>query len=268
MQSARQFGNALILGLLSVGLVLGGLSLSLVEFSRSAPPPTVESLVSSPIPLTATATLPPPLESPTSTIVASPTATIPPPASCSIPSNWIAIAVQAGDTLESLANKYRISAEDLKKGNCLLVNNLVQGSLIYIPAVPANTAVVCSPGAMGWVFNYTVQSGETFYRIAINHYTTAALLKQVNCRTSDLLYVGEKLWVPNVPTRTPTSTLQPFAPTFTPYPTEPLTETALPHTLTPVPTNTIPAPTATIPPSATTAPTVTPSLTAFPIPSP
>jgi LysM repeat protein len=268
MQSARQFGNALILALLSTGLVLGGISLSLVEFSRAAPPPTTESLVSSPIPLTATATLPPPLESPTPTQTASLTATVPPPTFCPIPSNWTGIAVQAGDTLESLATQYRISSGELKQGNCLLVDNLVQGSILYVPQVPPNTVAACNPGAVGWVFNYIVQGGDTFYRIATSYYTSTTLLKQVNCRSSDLVFAGERLWVPNVSTRTPTPTVPPFAATFTPFPTEPLTQTALPFTLTPEPTNTNPAPTATIPPSATTAPTVTPSLTAFPIPSP
>ena len=93
-----------------------------------------------------------------------------------------------------------------------------------------NTPVVCSQGAAGWVKSYMVKPGDTIYAIATNHYTTAGLLKSVNCRTSDLILVGEILWVPNVATRTPYPTPLPGS-TVTPYPTDPLTETALPlHT--------------------------------------
>jgi LysM repeat protein len=267
MQSARQFGNALILALVSTGLVLGGLSLSLVEFSRTAPPASTPSLLPSPVPLTATATLPPPVQSATSTSAPSATSTFPPPVACSIPAGWIGIYVQASDTLESLARQYRISSDQLNAGNCLLANNLVPGSVIYVPPVAPNTVAACVPGAVGWVNSYIVQSGDTIFRIAINHYTTASLLKQVNCRTSDQIFGGDKLWVPNVATRTPTPTLKPFEPTFTLFPTDPLTETALPFTVTPSPTTTPPPPPPTITPSATTAPSATPSLTAFPTPT-
>jgi LysM repeat protein len=262
MASARQFGNALLLALISTMLVLGGLSLSLVEFAKPAPPTSTDIVLPSPLPLTATATLPPPLVSPTPTNTPVSTDTPPPPASCQIPINWIATTVRPGDTLESIAARYRMTAEDLRQANCLLTNSVPQGSTIYVPSVSTSTVAVCRPGAVGWVKSYRVQPNDTFFRIALNHYTTAALLKQVNCRSSDIVYVGELLWVPNVSTRTATPSLAPNAATFTPFPTEPLTETALPFTLSPEPTDTIPAATPT--PSSTTAPTLTVSPTAFP----
>ncbi len=268
MNSLRQFGNALVLGLLSIGLVLGGLSLSLVEFSQPAPPASTASLLPSPLPLTATATLPPPLVSPTATNTATPSNTPSPPPSCQIPGGWSAITVQPGDTLESIAARYRMSADELRQANCLLTNNVLQGSIIYVPFTPTITVAACVPGAAGWVKSYRVQPGDTFYRIAINHYTTASLLKQVNCRTSDVLYAGELLWVPNVSTRTPTATLPPNVNTFTPQPTDPLTETALPFTLTPEPTNTTPPDTSTPSPVPTPVPSLTASPTEFPSPIP
>jgi len=265
MQSLRQFGNALILAVLSSGLVLGSLSISLVEF---APQPTpvllTEAALPSPVPLTATATPPPPLASPTSTNTPLPTDTLPPPPSCQIPANWFALTIQPGDTLAGIAARYQVSVSDLRSGNCLAIDSLVPGSVVYVPPLPTVTVMACVPGAVGWARNYTVQAGDTFYRIASNHYTNAALLKQVNCRTSDLVRAGELLWVPNVATRTPTPTLQPNANTFTPYPTEPLTETALPLTATPEPSDTPEPPTATTAPSATLEPTLTASPTPFP----
>jgi LysM repeat protein len=155
-----------------------------------------------------------------------------------------------------------MTAEQLRQANCLLTNTVPQGSTIYVPSVPTSTVAACVPGAVGWVRSYRVQPGDTFFRIAINHYTTAALLKKVNCRTSDILYVNELLWVPNTSTRTPTASLPPNVPTFTLFPTEPLTETALPFTLTPELTNTIPPAT----PTHTPVPTLTPSVTPFPSP--
>jgi LysM repeat protein len=265
MASVRQFGNALFLALVSTVLVLGGLSLSLVEFAKPAPPTPTDVLLPSPLPLTATATFPPPLESHTPTNTALPTNTPPPPPSCQIPINWTATIVRPGDTLESIAARYRITAEELRQTNCLLTNSIPQGSTIYVPIVSTSTVAVCNPGAVGWVKSYRVQPNDTLYRIAINHYTTVALLKQVNCRSSDFISVGELLWVPNIPTRTATPSLPANVPTFTLYPTDPLTETALPFTLSPEPTRTIPAATPTL--SSTPVATSTASVTAFPTPT-
>jgi LysM repeat protein len=119
--------------------------------------------------------------------------------------------------------------------------------------------VACSAGAAGWIKSYVVKSGDTIYAIATNHYTTAGLLKTVNCRTSDLIFSGEVIWVPNVATRTPNPTSLPGV-TVTPRPTDPLTETALPYTATIMPSNTP------IPPTLTQIPLVTapPTITAFP----
>src|SRR6266508_5008246 len=111
MQAVRQIGTALILALLSIGLVLGGLSLSLVEYAKPAAPQPTNTLLPSPLPLTATATLPPPLESPTPTKTASPTNTPVPPPSCPISVNWNPITVNPGDTLESIAARYRTTAD-------------------------------------------------------------------------------------------------------------------------------------------------------------
>lgn len=277
MQGWRQFGSALTIALLSVGLVLGGLSLALVEYARPAALGPTEGLPASPIPLTATATLPPPLQSQTPSSTPLPTATPPPPASCPIPSGWIGLTVQPGETLDVLATRYRTTSEQLRQGNCLSSNSLVVNAIVYVPNVSpstaaaantiavVNTTVGCTPGAAGWTKNYVVQVGDTLFHIATQYFTDTATLKRVNCRSRDQINPGEVLWVPNRATRTPTATLP--SSVNTPIPTEPLTLTALPFTLTPEPTDTVAPATATA--SATTAPTITPSLTAFPTnPSP
>ncbi|MBC7878357.1 MAG: LysM peptidoglycan-binding domain-containing protein [Anaerolineales bacterium] len=263
-QSMRGFGNALVVSLISVGLMLGALSISLVEFVPEATPTSTNILFASPIPLTSTSTLPPTVtptlgaESPTPTI----TLTLP-ASSCQPPLGWGQIVMQAGDTLDILALRYRISKDELIRANCLLTSTLVAGTTLYVPPVVANTLVACSPGATAWVKGYIVKAGDTIYAIATNHYITAGLLKSVNCRYSDLILPGETLWVPNVATRTPYPTPLPGV-TVTPHPTDPLTETALPFTATIIPTNTLVPATATPIPTGTAIPTHTPSPTAFP----
>jgi LysM repeat protein len=264
----RDLGNALVVALISIGLMVGALSISLVEFAPQATPTATNSLFSSPAPLTVTQTVTPTLtptlglESPTPSITPTFTNTALPPVSCQPPSGWGQIIIQAGETLDSIAAKYRTSKDELRRANCLLIDNLVAGTVLYAPPVATNTPVVCGQGAAGWVKSYVVKAGDTIYAIATNHYTTAGLLKSVNCRTSDLIHVGETLWVPNVATRTPRPTLLPGS-TVTPYPTDPLTETALPYTITVMPTDTA------LPLTATVIPTLTavPTFTASPFPS-
>jgi LysM repeat protein len=272
----RGLGNALVVALISIGLMVGALSISLVEFVPQATPSATNSLFLSPMLLTVTQTVPPTLtptiglESPTPSITPTFTNTALPPASCLPPTGWGQIIIQAGETLDIIAARYRTSKDELRRANCLLIDNLVAGTILYAPAVITNTPVVCSQGAAGWVKSYVVKPGDTIYAIAANHYTTAGLLKSVNCRTSDLIYAGELLWVPNVATRTPYPTPLPGTPlpgnTVTPYPTDPLTETALPYTITVMPTDTPVPDTPTEIPTLTAVPTPTASPTAFPIP--
>jgi LysM repeat protein len=263
MQGTREFGNALVIALISLGLIIGALSISLVEFNPEATPPAV-SLIPSPAPLTATQVPPPAitptlsLESFTPSNTSTATATALPPANCQTPSGWGQTTVQVGDTLESIAASYRISSDDLRKANCLLSNSLIPGSKLYVPPVAPNTSVACVPGLAGWIKNYIVQAGDNLFRIAVDHYTTLELMRKVNCRNGDTIFPGDVLWVPNVSaTRTANPSPYPGS-TITPFPTDPLTETALPFTATFFPSPTTQPPTNTLPPTVTASPTVFP----------
>jgi LysM repeat protein len=268
MQNLREFGNALIVAFLSIGLTLGALSISLVEFiPEEAPAPTL-TRIPSPFPITATHTLPPSATllpgaaSPTPTATFTVIAT----AQCNAPQGWLQILVQPGETLDSLATRYGISRDSLKTGNCLISDIILPGTYLSAPAVTTNTPVFCNKGAVGWSPSYKVIKGDTLYSIALRYYTTLTLLKNVNCLASDQIQAGEILWVPNVATRTVTFTSIPgIVLTYTSVPTLPLTETALPFTLTPIPSDT-PVPTATA--TVTPIPTQTASPTAFPTNTP
>jgi len=56
----------------------------------------------------------------------------------------------------------------------------------------------CGP-FQGWIMGYVVRPGDTLYRIALRYRTSVSDLKRGNCKTSSLIYVGERLWVPYGP---------------------------------------------------------------------
>src|SRR5512133_559867 len=132
MQNLRQLGGGVIIALVSVILVIGGISLALAENLPSQATPTpIPPTISLEFP-TATFTVAPVLiasetftVTPTQTVVASPTDTIFPtntlfvPASCTPPSGWVRITTRSGDTVYALAQRYKTTADALGAANCL-----------------------------------------------------------------------------------------------------------------------------------------------------
>jgi len=209
MQAVRQIGNGILYGLVSVMLVVGGLSLALAE-SYTAPSPTPTTslpivpqiLTFTPLGPTAlpssTSSGPTALPSSTLTLTATPL----PPTNCPPPVGWIMISVQPYDTLESLAGRYRITPSQLAQANCLLTNNLEPGFNIYVPPPPASQPISCGAPS-GWEQAYIVQPGDTLYHIAALYRTSASELQSANCLSSMGITMGNILWVPNIPIVTP-----------------------------------------------------------------
>jgi LysM repeat protein len=238
MQSFRQALIGLATGALSTVLILGILFVVLAEGDRTAPAPTAApipvtetSAVSSAIiPTISFATLPsnqipsPALEGVTPIPpTASPTF-LPAATQCPPPMGWVPINVAPAESLELIALRYQTTAQILRDINCLSSDSLVTGSVLYVPYVPLPSATACRPPA-AWI-RYTVQPGDTLYRISVLYRVTVDELQRGNCMGyQTLIAAGEILYVPNV---TP-STL-----TFTPV--TPITNTPTPSE-TPVPTN-------------------------------
>jgi len=259
MQSLRQLGIGIIIAIASVILVLGGILLALAE---TLPPPSTPTQILPTLPLsfpTPTITASPlQSETPTATQTATPSATNTPlntllaPTVCTPPVGWIRIITGAGDTIYSIAQRYETTAENLSAANCLLSADLPAGYALYVPPVPTVTVIACGPPA-GWVRTHIVQPGDTLFRIAVSYGTTYPQLQRANCMgSSTIIYAGQRLWVPNVPTRTPvpgvttvpdlptsTNTSLPIATTVTPSSTLPPTETST-FTVTSSPTPTTP----------------------------
>jgi LysM repeat protein len=245
MQTLRQLGAGVIVAIFSVILVVGGIFLSLAENLPTAATPTLippTFPLSFPTP-TATIIITMPSETLTETVLPSETASglltasqiTLQPTSCTPPSGWIRITVSTGDTVYSLAQRYKTSAENLSAANCLTAVEVPAGFTLYVPPVPTVTVIPCGPPA-GWIKNYFVQPGDTLFRIALSYNITYPQLQRANCMgSSTIIYTGQRLWVPNIPTRTPIPgvTIIPTFPTDTQIPlptvtTAPPTDTELP----------------------------------------
>jgi LysM repeat protein len=212
MQTLRQLGGGVIVAIFSVILVIGGIFLSLAEtlpppatptqipptFPQSFPTPTATTIG---VPATDTGT--PAQASALPTMTASLTLAAVSPTSCTPPSGWVLITTGSGDTVYTLAERYKTTAETLNAANCLTSADLPAGFALYVPPVPTVTVIPCRP-PFGWVRNYVVKRGDTLFGIALAYNITYPQLQRGNCMgSSTTIYAGQRLWVPNVPTRTP-----------------------------------------------------------------
>lgn len=266
MDALRQAGSGLLFGLVCLAIVVGGFALSMAEagFGISPAPGGTASETAPSTPVPGISTTPPTqtftqsVNLFTGTPLSSPTFTPPPPpTNCPPPAGWVAVTVQWYDTLPALAQTHNISAEAIRQANCLLSDQLVPGSFLYLPPLPTATLIPCGAPA-GWV-NYIVQSGDTLFSISQKFRVSVADLQRANCLgNSTFIQAGKILKVPNVPTSTPQHSPTPSATfiiireeTFTPTLTDTPTLTASPATTE--------APSATAePPTSTPAPTATP----------
>ncbi len=228
MQNLRQLGGGVIIALVSVVLVIGGISLALSETLPSQATPTaIPPTISLEFP-TATFTTAPLIvsETPSVTQTTTPfvtdtifvTNTLFVQAPCNPPSGWIRIITSSRDTVYSLAQRYRTTAENLGAANCLSSFDIPVGLTLYVPPVPTVTVIPCGPPA-GYVKRHIVRPGDTLYRIALSYGLTYQQLQRANCMGfSTTIYAGQLLWVPNIATHTPKPgvTIIPDFPTATP----------------------------------------------------
>jgi LysM repeat protein len=268
MKNLWQVFQGIIIALASIGLVLGGFSLSLVEGNMNAalvPAHTLTPTYSPTLqPFTPVkgSTTPSPTPSLTSSPSLSPTLTptlTTTPTHCPTPAGWTSYEVEPGDTLDNIAAHYRISSTELQKANCLQTTGLLPGVVIYVPPITIQTSVACSAPSY-WIV-YIVRPGDTLYRLSLAYGISVAELQRANCMgSSTLLQTGQILYVPPWASRTPS----PTAPGVE-IPTATLTNTpelSLPSdTPTEVPTN---VPTETLPPAASDTPVEIPTETLTP----
>ncbi|MGD8464363.1 MAG: LCP family protein [Anaerolineae bacterium] len=78
---------------------------------------------------------------------ATPVPVTPPP--CVPPQDWVTHAVQEGDTLYTLAQRFDTDVETLKRVNCLKSDIIVLGRELFVPGPPAVTLVMATADASG-----------------------------------------------------------------------------------------------------------------------
>lgn len=288
----RQVFFGVLAALISAGILLGALSMAMVEsgsYLALLPTPTVTNTptVFSVVLPTRKATLPPgtPSPTPTRTPTATSTETLSPPVNCPPPPGWDAIIVEGDETVEQIAQRYGLTAAELRQANCLVVDSLKPGVVLFVPHLsptstptptvtpsptqprPTATRRTCGPPP-GWVIYY-VRPRDTLYALSRATGTTVAELMNANCLDTINIYYGQSLWVPRLPPTTPpTATFQPstntpLPPSNTPVPPTntliPATDTSAPPTNTPLPPTETP-----IPPTNTSVPTPTPTMIIIP----
>jgi len=264
MSSVRQAGLGILTALFSSALVFGSMLLALAEGGKHialAPTPTNTALIATPKPGEPTFTpLPslPPTETPTAP--ASPCEDRPP--------DWKPYEVLPGESLAEIAQAFGTSVEALRQANCLVSDTLYAGSVLFVPSptptpTPTSTATPQTPTATeetkptkapprqeascsghpgGWIA-YKVKKGDTLYRIAISYGLSAAELKAANCLNSNVIRVGQIIFVPNYPPKIPKRTPTPRPTARPPVRTEPP-----PVKTKPPPVRTEPPPVVTEPP--------------------
>ena len=91
-----------------------------------------------------------------------------------------------GDSLYSIAKKFNTTVDALKDANNLTNNNLAIGQILIIPSKEETNG------------NYTVQAGDTLYKIANKFNTTVDEIKKFNNLDSNTLSIGQVLKIPEV----------------------------------------------------------------------
>ena len=92
-------------------------------------------------------------------------------------SNNNAYTVVKGDSLWTIAKKYNVSVDELKKANKLSTNLIKVGQKLNIPSKN----------------EYIVQKGDSLWKIANKYNTSVDNLKKINNLKNDLLQIGQKL---------------------------------------------------------------------------
>lgn len=116
--------------------------------------------------------------------------------------------VVAGDTLYSIAKKYSITVDTLKKTNQLPSDVLSLGQVLTIPQAETEPPPPAPTNSSPTVPDtYTVVSGDSLYSIALKFGLTVNELRARNQLVSDVLRIGQVLRISETAATTSTSTI-------------------------------------------------------------
>lgn len=103
--------------------------------------------------------------------------------------------VKSGDSLWSVAEKYKISVSKLKSLNKLKSNVIFPNQVLIVSGTTA-TKSTAKTTTTATTKTYTVKSGDTLSTIASKYGTTYQKLMSLNGMKNTIIYPGQKLKVP------------------------------------------------------------------------
>ncbi len=102
--------------------------------------------------------------------------------------------VAAGDSFETVANKYGVTVRELAAANLQL---LKAGDTINIPVALAIPQATTTTGGVPVARTYTIQPGDTLTSVAIKYSTTVAAIASANdIKNINTIKVGQVLNIP------------------------------------------------------------------------
>lgn len=104
----------------------------------------------------------------------------------------IVYIVRAGDTLFSIATRFNTTVSAIQQLNNLTTTTLQIGQQLFVPGENVET----TPPSGNLV--YVVKAGDSLFSIATKFDTTVTQIKTLNNLTSDLLRVGQQLFIPGI----------------------------------------------------------------------
>lgn len=108
-----------------------------------------------------------------------------------------AYTVTSGDTLYSIAKRYGTSVSQLQSLNNISGSLIVPGQVLKLSATSTanNKTGASTAPTQSAQRSYTVKTGDTLFRIAMNHNTTVPKLRAINGLSGDLIRPGQVLRV-------------------------------------------------------------------------
>ena len=113
--------------------------------------------------------------------------------------NPSSIVIQWGDTLSQIALEYNTTVEELAQLNNISNPNLIYaGDILILPTKETNSEVINNNSTSSNQNIYIVKSGDTLSQIAQDFGTTiSAIANANNIQNVNLIYVGQRLVIPN-----------------------------------------------------------------------